>query len=56
MNILGGVIKRDRGEIRIQGKEVNIHSVADAQRERIAFIHQELSLFKQLSVEENLFY
>jgi len=55
MNILGGVIKRDDGRIRIAGKEVNIHTVADAQREGIAFIHQELSLFKQLSAQENLF-
>jgi ribose transport system ATP-binding protein len=55
MNILGGVIKRDSGTIWIRGKEVNIHSVADAQREGIAFIHQELSLFKQMSVQENLF-
>ena len=55
MNILGGVKKRDGGEIWINGKEVNIHTVADAQREGIAFIHQELSLFKQLSAQENLF-
>ena len=55
MNVLGGVIKRDSGEIFIGGKEVNIHTVADAQREGIAFIHQELSLFKELSVMENLF-
>ena len=55
MNILGGVKKRDGGEIWINGQKVNIHSVADAQREGIAFIHQELSLFKQLSVQENLF-
>ena len=55
MNILGGVIKRESGKIRIAGSEVNIHSVADAQREGIAFIHQELSLFGQLSVQENLF-
>ena len=55
MNILGGVKKRDGGEIWINGKEVNIHTVADAQCEGIAFIHQELSLFKQLSAQENLF-
>ncbi len=55
MNVLGGVVKRDSGEIWINGKEVNIHTVADAQREGISFIHQELSLFKQLSVQENLF-
>ena len=55
MNILGGVKKRDVGEIWINGREVNIHTVADAQREGIAFIHQELSLFKELTVQENLF-
>ena len=55
MNILGGVKKRDGGGICINGHEVSIETVADAQREGIAFIHQELSLFKQLSVQENLF-
>ena len=55
MNILGGVKKRDGGEIWIDGREAGIHTVADAQREGIAFIHQELSLFKQLSAQENLF-
>jgi len=55
MNVLGGVIKRTAGQIFINGKEVDINSVADAQREGIAFIHQELSLFKELSVMENLF-
>jgi ribose transport system ATP-binding protein len=55
MNILGGVVRRDRGEIWINGKPVDIHTVTDAQREGIAFIHQELSLFQQLSVQENLF-
>jgi ABC-type sugar transport system ATPase subunit len=55
MNILGGVIKRDSGDIWINGKAADIHAVADAQQEGIAFIHQELSLFQQLSVQENLF-
>jgi ribose transport system ATP-binding protein len=55
MNVLGGVVKRDSGEIWIKGKEASINTVVDAQREGIAFIHQELSLFNQLSVQENLF-
>ncbi|NLF27356.1 MAG: sugar ABC transporter ATP-binding protein [Clostridiales bacterium] len=55
MNALGGVIRRDAGEIFIGGQVANIRSVADAQRAGIAFIHQELSLFKQLTVQENLF-
>jgi len=55
MNALGGIIRRDAGEIFIGGQQANIRSVADAQRAGIAFIHQELSLFKQLTVQENLF-
>ena len=55
MNVLGGIVKNDEGEIFINGKQVNIQNVRDAQKERIAFIHQELSLFQQKTVEENLF-
>lgn len=55
MNVLGGIVKRDAGEIWIHGKSVVLRSVADAQKLGIAFIHQELSLFKQLTVQENLF-
>jgi len=55
MNVLGGVVKKDDGQIFINGDEVNIRSVSDAQAEGIAFIHQELSLFPQLTVQENLF-
>jgi len=55
MNVLGGIIKADVGKIFIDKKEVQIHSVADAQSNDIAFIHQELSLFPQLTVRENLF-
>ncbi len=42
MNILGGVISKDAGEIR-------------ANRQDIAFIHQELSMVNDLSVYENMF-
>lgn len=55
MNVLGGIVHNDEGEIVINGNVVSIHNVRDAQRERIAFIHQELSLFRQKTVEENLF-
>ena len=55
MNVLGGIVKNDAGEIVIDGKVANIQSVRDAQKQRIAFIHQELSLFQQKTVEENLF-
>lgn len=55
MNVLGGIVVKDEGQIFINGKEVNIKNVSDAQAEGIAFIHQELSLFPQLTVQENLF-
>lgn len=55
MNILGGIVRCDEGAIMIANKEINIRSVSDAQKAGITFIHQELSLFKQLSVQENLF-
>ena len=55
MNVLGGIVRRDAGEIWIRGEQALLRSVADAQRLGIAFIHQELSLFKQLTVQENLF-
>ena len=42
MNVLGGIVKNDAGEIVIDGKVANIQSVRDAQKQRIAFIHQEL--------------
>ncbi|MEG2361605.1 MAG: sugar ABC transporter ATP-binding protein [Christensenella sp.] len=55
MNVLGGIIGKDQGQIFIDGREVQIKNVHDAQAEGIAFIHQELSLFPQLAVQENLF-
>ncbi len=55
MNILGGVLERDAGEIAIDGAPVHFHSPVDAIRGNIAFIHQELNLINDLSVYENLF-
>ncbi|MEG1181096.1 MAG: ATP-binding cassette domain-containing protein, partial [Oscillospiraceae bacterium] len=55
MNILGGLYKADGGEIEINGEPAAIRSVSDAQKYGIAFIHQELSLFKQLPIYENMF-
>ena len=55
MNVLGGIVTCDEGEIVIGGRQATIKSVRDSQSEGIAFIHQELSLFPQLTVEENLF-
>ena len=55
MNILGGVLARDSGNVVLDGQEVAPPSSRDALALGIAFIHQELSLFPNLSVEENIF-
>ena len=39
MNILGGVVPCDKGEI-INGRKAVINSPSDAERYNIAFIHQ----------------
>src|SRR3546814_17178926 len=55
MNILGGVLMADAGEIRLGGKAYEPRGAKDAQAAGIAFIHQELNLFENLSIEENMF-
>jgi ribose transport system ATP-binding protein len=55
MNILGGNLRPDSGEMRLDGKPYQPRTPADASRCGIAFIHQELNLFPNLSIAENLF-
>jgi len=55
MNILGGVLPPDQGEIYLDGKKVVFESPAESLDAGIAFIHQELNLINDLAVYENLF-
>ena len=55
MNILGGVLPADRGEILIDGSPVHFHTPADSLHAGVAFIHQELSLINDLAIYENMF-
>jgi ribose transport system ATP-binding protein len=55
MNIIGGVIPFDNGEMILNSKKYVPQNPADATKEGIAFIHQELNLFTNLSIEENIF-
>lgn len=55
MNILGGVLKADAGEIFLNGHICRFDSPREAIENGIAFIHQELNLINDLSVYENLF-
>ena len=55
MKILAGVQKPDEGEITMDGRRLDVSSVAAAQAEGVSLIHQELNLAENLSVAANLF-
>ncbi len=55
MNILGGVLKPDDGEIILNGRKYAFSTPRDAMDAGIAFIHQELNLVNDLPIYENLF-
>jgi ribose transport system ATP-binding protein len=55
MKILAGVQMPDEGEIRMEGKAVQMPDVRAAQNLGIALIHQELNLASNLSVGANIF-
>jgi ribose transport system ATP-binding protein len=55
MNVLGGVVQPDAGEIRVDGRAERIESPAASKRLGIGFIHQELNLVNDLTVYENMF-
>ncbi len=55
MNILGGVVPADGGTMRFAGEAYTPQTPADATRRGVAFVHQELNLFTNLSIAENLF-
>ncbi len=55
MNILGGVVPFEAGSMLLNGQEYTPRDPAAATSAGIAFIHQELNLFTNLSIAENLF-
>ena len=55
MKILGGVVKPDRGSIRLDGAEHGTFTVESSIASGIAFVHQELNLFDNLDVAANIF-
>ncbi len=55
MKILSGVYQKDEGKIFVEGSEVDIKSVKEAENLGISIIHQELSVLPNLTVAENLF-
>ncbi|HEX6765421.1 MAG TPA: sugar ABC transporter ATP-binding protein, partial [Polyangiaceae bacterium] len=55
MKILGGAYLPDEGEIRLDGKPVELSGVREAKRRGIALIHQELMLAPNLDISANIF-
>ena len=55
MKIIAGVERPTTGKIILDGEEVAFDSPADAQKRGIAMIFQELNLFSNMTVAENIF-
>ncbi|KMK94372.1 sugar ABC transporter ATP-binding protein [Rossellomorea marisflavi] len=55
MNILTGLHKKDQGTITIDGVERTFDNPKQAEEFGIAFIHQELNIWPEMTVLENLF-
>ncbi len=55
MKILAGVQAPDAGQILLDGREIRLADVNDAQRRGIVLIHQELNLADNLDVAGNVF-
>jgi rhamnose transport system ATP-binding protein len=55
IKIMSGVHRADTGTLKLDGKEVDFASPQEAQAAGIATIYQELLLFPELTVAENIF-
>lgn len=54
IKIIGGVIRPDEGQMRLDGALIELRSPAEAQARGISVIHQELEVVPALSVTENV--
>lgn len=55
VNIIGGNVKADSGSITFNGRIVDINNPKQAAEIGIALVHQELSLFPNLTIANNLY-
>ncbi|MGQ0609289.1 MAG: sugar ABC transporter ATP-binding protein [Chloroflexota bacterium] len=55
MKILVGVYNRDGGTYEVEGRQVDFHTVHDAQASGVGMVFQEFSLIPTLSVAQNVF-
>ena len=54
IKIIGGVLKPDTGEMRVNNKQFRPGQAIDSIRKGIQIIYQDLALFPNLSVAENI--
>jgi ABC-type sugar transport system ATPase subunit/ribose/xylose/arabinose/galactoside ABC-type transport system permease subunit len=54
INILSGVLRPEAGEIRLHGRVVHFTDARSARRDGIVTVHQEVDLFPDLSIAENI--
>src|SRR5262249_48147995 len=54
INILSGVLHPDAGEICLNGRPVRLSDARSARRHGIVTVHQEVDLFPDLSIAENI--
>lgn len=55
MNVLTGVYPRDNGTVVFEGQVYENMTIGQSEKIGIAFVHQELNLFNDLKVYENIF-
>jgi ribose transport system ATP-binding protein len=55
MNILGGIYTKDAGAVFFNGNSLENSSIKDIEEAGIAFVHQELNIFNDLRIFENVF-
>lgn len=55
MNIVGGVLTNDQGQMFVDGELYSPSSPSEGGKNGIAHVHQELNLFSHLSVADNVF-
>lgn len=55
IKIIAGLAKKDRGNILFNDKEVEIHSLREAKELSLGFVHQQLGIFPDLSILDNIF-
>lgn len=55
MNVLTGAYPKDSGTVELEGRTYDHMSIHKSEKAGIAFVHQELNLFNDLKVYENIF-